>query len=65
MIVHCYVQTLMNNIDNEQLKDQIEYELDVLQFLDLTGISFRELIDIVFDSGLSGEQLDELSEAVR
>ncbi len=55
----------MNNIDNEQLKDQIEYELDVLQFLDLTGISFRELIDIVFDSGLSAEQLDELRETVR
>jgi hypothetical protein len=55
----------MNNLDNEQLKDQLEYELDVMQFLDLTGITFRELIDIVFDSGLSAEQLDTLSEAVR
>ncbi len=55
----------MNNLDKEQLKDQLEYELDVLQFLDLTGISFRELIDIVFDSGLSGEQLTALSGAVR
>ena len=55
----------MFNLDAEQLKDQIEHELDVTQFLDCIGMSFRELVDIVFNDGLSEEQLRMLENAVR
>lgn len=55
----------MGNTDEEQLKDQIEHELDVLQFLDICQISFRELIDIVFDMGVSEELRQLLERQVR
>lgn len=55
----------MFNLDNEQLKDQIEHELDIYQFMDCLGLSFRELIDLVFDAGVNEEQRQELERAVR
>ncbi len=55
----------MYNVDEEQLKDQLEHELDVLQFLDLVGLSFREVIDMVFEQGLHEDTRQDLERAVR
>ena len=55
----------MHNLDDLQLKDQLEHELDVLQFLDIISMSYRELIDLVFESGISEEQRQELARATR
>jgi hypothetical protein len=55
----------MGNTDEEQLKDQLEHELDETQFLDLCQISFRELIDMVFEQGVSEELRSILERAVR
>ena len=55
----------MFTTDEEQLKDQLEHELDVLQFLDIVDMSFRELIDIVFANGVNEEILTKLERCVR
>ena len=55
----------MYNLDDEQIKDQIEHELDIYQFMDCLGISFRELIDLVFDAGVNEEQRGAFERAVR
>jgi len=46
------------------LKDLLEAELDVLQFLDLVGMSFREVIDMVFNEGVSEETRQKLESAL-
>ena len=53
------------NLDDEQIKDLLQAELDVLQFLDLLGMTFRELIDMVFDQGITEEQRDWLMRHIR
>lgn len=55
----------MHNLDEEQLKDQLEHELDVTQFLDLIDMDFRELIDLVFNQGVHEEHRQALERAVR
>lgn len=55
----------MFTTDEEQLKDQLEHELDVMQFLDLLDMSFRELIDMVFEQGLNDELRGKLERTVR
>ena len=55
----------MFNLDEEQLKDQLEHELDETQFLDLCEMSLRELIDMVFEAGIRPEIYDKLERAVR
>lgn len=55
----------MYNLDDEQIKDLLQAELDVLQFLDLLGMTFRELIDMVFDQGITEEQRDWLMRHIR
>lgn len=55
----------MFNTDEEQLKDQLEHELDVTQFLDLLDMGFRDFIEIVFEQGLNEEQRQKLERAVR
>ena len=55
----------MHNLDEEQIKDQIEHELDVTQFLDLIDMSFRELVDMVFDQGLNEEIRQRLERSIR
>ncbi len=57
--------TMMYNLDDEQLKDLLAGELDVMQLLDILGMSFREVIDMVFDSGLTLEQRELLMRYVR
>ena len=66
MLCPSYGQTLMMyNLDDEQLKDLLAGELDVMQLLDILGMSFREVIDMVFDSGLTLEQRELLMRYVR
>ena len=55
----------MFNTDEQQLKDQLEHELDVYQFLDLLGMELRDLIDMAFESGLDEETRQKLEHAVR
>lgn len=55
----------MHNLDEEQLKDQLEHELDVMQFLDLIDYDFRTLIDMVFQEGVNEELRQKLESAVR
>lgn len=55
----------MFNTDEQQLKDQIEHELDVYQLLDLMDMDFRDLIDIVFEQGVSEEIRQKLERSVR
>lgn len=55
----------MNNLDDEQIKDQIEHELDVTQFLDLIDMSFRELVDMVFEQGINEELRRKLERSIR
>jgi hypothetical protein len=55
----------MGHIDDEQLKDQLEHELDILQFLDICQLSFREIIDMVFEQGVSDEVYTALEKSVR
>lgn len=55
----------MYNTDDEQLKDLLAGELDVMQLLDILGMSFREVIDMVFDQGVSQEQRELLMRYVR
>lgn len=55
----------MYNLDDEQLKDQLEHELDILQFFDILGMSFREVVDMAFDAGITEEQRELLSQQVR
>ena len=47
------------NTNDEELKQLIACELDPLSFLDACGISFEELIDLVFPE-LNEEQRQEL-----
>lgn len=56
---------MMYNLDDEQLKDLLAGELDVMQLLDILGMTFREVIDMVFDSGLTLEQRELLMRYVR
>ena len=55
----------MYNTDEEQLKDQLEHELDVFQLLDLMDMDFRDLINTLFDAGISEEIRQKLERAVR
>lgn len=55
----------MYNLDDEQLKEQLAHELDVLQLFDVLGMSQRDVVDMVFDSGLTREQRELLSSYVR
>mgnify|MGYP000181479449 CR=1 FL=1 len=55
----------MFNVDDEQLKDQLEHELDITQFLDLADISFREVLDALFAQGVNEETRQKLERAVR
>lgn len=55
----------MFNTDEEQLKDQLEHELDITQFMDLADISFREILDALFEQGISEEVRQRLERAVR
>lgn len=56
----------MFNTDEQQLKDQIEHELDVYQFLDLLDMDFRDLIDVFFDThSVNEEARQKLERAVR
>jgi len=55
----------MFSTDEEQLKDSIEHEMDVLQFLDLLGMSFRDVIEMCFEQGLTSEQEDALERGLR
>jgi hypothetical protein len=48
----------------EELKLRIAAELDETQFIDLCGLTFPELIDIVFET-LSEEQKEELARELR
>lgn len=55
----------MYNLDDEQLKDLLDGELDVLTLFDILGMSFRDVIDMVFDQGISQEQRELLMRYVR
>jgi hypothetical protein len=55
----------MFKVDDQQLKDLIASELDVIQFLDLIDMSFQELLDVVFENGLTPEQVNILEETLR
>lgn len=55
----------MYNTDEEQLKDQLEHELDVYQLLDIMDMSFRDLIEHLFDAGINEETRKKLERAVR
>lgn len=55
----------MFSTDEEQLKDKLEHELDILQFLDLLDLSFRDIIEMVFESGIDEEQYAQLERSVR
>jgi hypothetical protein len=55
----------MYNTDEEQLKDQLEHELDVFQLLDLMDMDFRDLINTLFDAGISEEIRQKLERSVR
>lgn len=55
----------MFNTNEEQLKDQIEHELDIIQFLDLLDMSFRDVVEMVFNEGVSEEYRQKLERAVR
>lgn len=55
----------MYNLDDEQLKDCLAGELDVLQLFDILGMSFRDVVDMVFDQGVSEEQRELLMRYVR
>ena len=55
----------MYNTDEEQLKDQLEHELDVFQLLDLMDMDFRDLINVLFDAGISEEIRQKLERSVR
>lgn len=51
-------------MSEECLKDILEHELDVLQFLDIVGMSYREVIDMVFNEGVSEETRQKLELAL-
>ena len=55
----------MYNLDDEQLKDLLTHELDVLQLFDILSMSFRDVVDMVFDNGVTEEQRELLSRYVR
>ncbi len=49
--------------NDEELKLLVSAELDIIEFMDCIGMSFDELIEVVWDS-ISEEGKAELSEAV-
>ena len=51
-------------MNDDELKAAVLGELDVLEFLDLVGMDYAELIDLVFED-LSEESREELLRAVR
>ena len=55
----------MGNTDEEQLKDQLEAELDVLSFLDACEFTFRDVIELVFRDGVPEETRGLLERLVR
>lgn len=55
----------MFNTDEQQLKDQLEHELDVYQLLDLMDMEFRDLIEVLFEQGINEETRQKLERAVR
>lgn len=55
----------MFNTDEQQLKDQLEHELDVYQLLDLMDMELRDLIDVLFERGIDEETRQKLEHAVR
>lgn len=55
----------MFNTDEQQLKDQLEHELDVYQLLDLFDMDMNSLIEVLFAQGIDEETRQKLERAVR